>query len=73
MALTFTQSDLNALKAALVTGALEVQIGDKRVKYRSQSELLAAIKMVDEAVNGISTDVDENPNTIKAGFSRGGS
>ena len=72
MALVFTQSDLDALKAAYVTGALEVQIGDRRVKYRSQAELLSAMKSVQDYLDGISDDVDENPSVIKAGFSRGG-
>lgn len=70
MALTFTQADLDALKAAFVTGALEVQIGDRRVKYRSQNELLAAIKMVEQAVSGVSTDLADNPNVVQAGYSR---
>jgi hypothetical protein len=70
MAVTFTQADLDALKAAFVTGALEVQIGERRVKYRSQSELLAAINMVDAAINGVSDDVDDNPNVIQAGYAR---
>lgn len=70
MALTFTQADLDALKAAFVTGALEVTIGDRRVRYRSQSELLAAIRMVEEAISGVSDDIDDNPNVIQAGYSR---
>jgi hypothetical protein len=70
MALVFTQTDLDALKAAFVTGALEVQIGDRRVKYRSQAELLAAIKMVEQAVSGVSEDIDNNPSVIQATFSR---
>jgi hypothetical protein len=70
MALTFTQDDVDALKAAFVTGALEVQIGDRKVTYRSQKDLLAALKMVEEAVNGGSTDVDDNPNVIQASYSR---
>jgi hypothetical protein len=70
MALTFTQADLDALKEAFVTGALEVQIGDRRVKYRSQSELLAAIDMVQNALNGVSDDIDDNPTMIVGGYSR---
>ena len=71
MALVFTQSDLDGLKAALVSGSLEVQIGDRRVKYRTQKELLEAISMVSNYLDGISTDVDDNPNTVVAGYSRG--
>lgn len=70
MALTFTQSDLDALKAAYLTGALEVQMGDRRIKYRSQAELLSAIQLIQSYLDGISDDVDDNPNTIQAGYAR---
>jgi hypothetical protein len=71
MSLTFTQSDLDALKAALLTGALEVTIGDRTVRYRSQKEILEVIRMVEEYLNGVPTDVDDNPNIIRPTFSRG--
>lgn len=70
MAITFTQADLDALKEAFVTGALEVQIGDRRVVYRSQKDLLAAMKMIEDAVTGVSDDIDDNPNVVQAGYSR---
>lgn len=70
MALTFTQADLDALKAAFLTGALEVQIGDRRIKYRDQAALLAAISMVQAAVDGVSDDIDDNPNVVQAGYAR---
>ena len=46
MAVTYTQADLDALKEALVTGASEVQIGDRKIRYRSQVEILQAMKIV---------------------------
>ncbi len=70
MALTFTQADLDALKAAYVTGAKVVQIGDRRVEYNSPADLLKAISLVQTALDG-STDIEDNPNVIQAGFSRG--
>ena len=70
MALTFTTADLDALKAAFLTGALSVSIGDRTVTYRSQRELLAAIQMVQDVLNGISSDVENNPGTIQAGYAR---
>lgn len=70
MALTFTQADLDALKAAFVTGALTVEIGDRKVTYRSQRDLLAAINMVDAAINGISDDIDNNANVVQSGYAR---
>lgn len=72
MALVFTQTDLENLKAALVSGASEVQIGDRVVKYRSQRDLLAAIQMVQNYLEGVSTDIDDNPNVIKSTYSRDG-
>lgn len=51
MALTFTESDLAALKAALLSGASEVSIGDRRVKYKTQKELIEAIRMVEAYLN----------------------
>ena len=50
MALTFTESDLDNLKAALLTGALRVRIGEREVIYRSQAEILKAIKMISEYI-----------------------
>jgi hypothetical protein len=70
MALSFTQADLDALKAALLTGATTVQIGDRTITYRSQKDLLAAMRMIENYLNGVDTD-DSGPNTIQAGFSRG--
>ncbi len=70
MAVTFTQAELDALKEAFVSGTLEVHLGDRKVVYRSQKDLLAAIKMVSEAIDGISDDVDDNPNVIQSGYAR---
>jgi hypothetical protein len=39
--------DLDALKAALVKGEREVSINDKRIVYRSTSELLEAIHEIE--------------------------
>lgn len=38
---TFTQEQLDALDAALVQGATEVVYGDKKVVYRSLSDMIA--------------------------------
>ncbi len=71
MSLTFTQSDLDNLKAALVSGASKVQIGDRTVEYRSQKDLINTIKMVQDYLDGVSTDVDDNPNVIRATYKKG--
>lgn len=38
--MAFSNSDLASLDEAIATGALEVQYTDKRVKYRSLSEMM---------------------------------
>lgn len=68
MAITYTEADLAAAKAALLTGAGEVQIGDRRIKYRTQAELLQLINLIQTAISGSG---GENPNTIQASFSKG--
>jgi len=70
MALTYTADDLASAKAALVSGTLEVQIGDRRVKYRTQKELIELIQLMETAIAGSSAGA--SPKMIKAGYSRGG-
>jgi hypothetical protein len=70
MAITYTQADLDALNQALLTGAEEVTIGDRKIKYRSQEHLLALIKMVQAAVEGTDQSTD-SPNIVQATYSKG--
>ncbi|OJW51348.1 MAG: hypothetical protein BGO60_12450 [Thiobacillus sp. 65-1059] len=44
--MAYTQSDLDALQAALAKGEKRVSFGDKTVEYRSVEELQAAIRQV---------------------------
>ena len=44
--MAYTQSDLDALQAALAKGEKRVSFGDKTVEYRSIEELQAAIRAV---------------------------
>ncbi len=44
--MAYTQSDLDALEAALAKGERRVTFGDKTVEYRSVEELQAAIRAV---------------------------
>lgn len=69
MSLSFTQANLDALKEALLTGATEVQIGDRVVKYRSQKEILKMINIIEEHLNGISST--SAPNTVVPSYSKG--
>jgi hypothetical protein len=68
--MTFTEADLENLKAALISGARKVQIGDRIVEYRSQNEILAAIRLIEQTIAGTSTD-SETANVITSSFSRG--
>lgn len=40
--MAYTQADLDALDRAIASSTLEVQLGERRVKYRSMAELLQA-------------------------------
>lgn len=40
--MAYTQADLQRIEAAIAGAELEVQYGDKRVKYRSMDDLRAA-------------------------------
>jgi hypothetical protein len=68
MAITFTSADLDALKEALLSGATEVSIGDRRIRYKSQAEIIQAIKMVQAALDGVPS---ESTTQIAATFSKG--
>lgn len=46
----YTQSDLDALDAAIVGAELEVQLDGRRVRYRSMDELLQARRHVQEQI-----------------------
>ena len=45
--MTYTPTQLEALKRALATGERRVSFGDKTVEYRSVEELQAAIRTVE--------------------------
>lgn len=70
MAVTFTQTDLDNLKEALLTGAEEVVIGDRKIRYRSQTHLLQLIKMAQEYIDG-ATMSSTSTSLIQAKFSKG--
>lgn len=52
--MAFTQSDLDAVKKAIAGSQLEVQYGDKRVKYRSFDELERAKRMIEDDLRAAS-------------------
>lgn len=48
--MTYTTTQLEALKRALATGERRVGFGDKTVEYRSVEELQAAIRTVEAEI-----------------------
>jgi hypothetical protein len=64
----FTIEDLANLKAALASGALIVTIGDRTVKYRDQKDIIQAIRMCLEELNGVPTDTVAN---VQGSFNKG--
>lgn len=67
-AIGFTTEDLMNLKAALASGALIVQIGDRTVRYRDQKDIIQAIRMVQQELNQVPADT---ASAIQATFSKG--
>lgn len=69
MAIVYTTTDLENLKSALLTGAEEVQIGERKIKYRSQEKLLQMIKIVTAYLDGEATSTSSN--LIQATYTKG--
>ena len=61
--MAFTQSQLDALEAAIASGTLEVRTGDKSVRYHSLNEM---IKLRDVIRNQLTADA-QTP-TSRASF-----
>ena len=49
--MAFTQSQLDALEAAIATGTLEVRIGDKMVRYQTTAEMIRARDLLRDQLN----------------------
>lgn len=48
----WTQNDIDALKAAMATGASRVKYGDKEVFYRSVNDMERQLVRMEQEVNG---------------------
>lgn len=70
MATTYTQTDLDNLNEALMTGASEIQIGEKKIVFRSVAELRSLIRQVERQLSGASSSTT-SPNVVQATFSKG--
>ena len=64
----FTQEQYDALLAAVATGTLEVQYSDKKVKYRSQEEMLSLLNLM---ANQLGIDTNSGAGRRVAEFNRG--
>lgn len=49
--MAFTQTQLDALEAAIASGTLEVRTGDKSVRYQSMAELINARDLIRDQLN----------------------
>lgn len=49
--MAFTQTDIDALKKAIGTGALRVQFADREVTYRSLKEMREVLAMMRDEVD----------------------
>lgn len=50
--MSYTQAQVDALRAAIATGALEVQNGQERVKYRSLGEMQRVLSEAEASLAG---------------------
>jgi hypothetical protein len=50
--MAWTQADVDALKQAIATGASEVILPDRQVRFRSLSEMRQTLAMAEAEVNG---------------------
>jgi len=51
--MAFTQTDIDALKKAIGTGALRVQFADREVTYRSLKEMREVLAMMRDEVDAV--------------------
>jgi len=52
--MAWTQSDIDNLKTAIASGVLEVEYHDRRVKYQTTKDMLAALGLMEQEVSGAS-------------------
>ncbi len=51
--MSYTQAQVDALRVAIATGALEVQNGQERVKYRSLAEMQRVLAEAEASLAGV--------------------
>ncbi|MDP6774670.1 MAG: hypothetical protein QGI63_10390 [Rhodospirillales bacterium] len=67
--MTWTQSELDALKAAYASGTLRVSYDGRTVEYGSEADLIRRIRVIER---GIATAIGKpRPSRSLASFSKG--
>lgn len=69
--MAFSASDLTAIETAMKSGELEVEYGDRRVKYRSIMELTRAYEVIKSAVNEPATASSRTAKQVRFAAKRG--
>jgi len=68
--MSFSESQLTALREAVARGVLEAQLSDgSRVRYRSQADMLALIAKIEHELGTVSDRVNVVYPSHKRGFS----
>lgn len=67
----FSAGDLTAIENAMKSGELEVEYGDRRVKYRSIMELTRAYETIKSAVNEPATASSRKAKQVRFAAQRG--
>lgn len=71
MSTSITQADVDNLEQALVSGELQVRIGDRWITYRSVEELKAALTYAKEQVSKAASPTSSRTSAYVIGLSRG--
>jgi len=64
--MAWTQAQRDKLAKAVATGHTEVRFGDRTIKYRTQSEMIALLNRIDTELAGT-----RSPNRVLTSFDKG--
>lgn len=68
--MAYTIDDLTVLKEALVSGASQVTIGNRTIIFRSKTDLLELIRMIEGSLSD--DDITDSGSVVIAGFDKKG-
>lgn len=71
MTTSITQADIDALEAALVSGQLQVRIGDRWITYRSVEEIERALAYARRRLDAATGTSASKPTAYVVGLDRG--